>query len=44
MDVQHVNIFQQMLDDKRAIRDCIRNNGSLEQLAHERNLRFAAPL
>lgn len=42
--MKYANIFQQMLDDKRAIRDCIRNNGNLEQLAHDRNIRFATPV
>lgn len=44
MDSNHVNIFQRMLDDKRAIRECIANRGNLEQLAHERNIKFATPV
>ena len=38
------SIFQRILDDKKAIRECIANHGNLKQLADERRIRFAAPL
>ena len=38
------NIFQRILDDKKAIRECIANHGNLKQLADERHIQFAAPL
>lgn len=44
VDCQQINIFQRMLDDKRAIRNCIATNGDLKQLAHERNIRFSTPV
>ena len=39
-----VNIFRRILDDKKAIRECIANHGNLKQLADERHIQFAAPL
>lgn len=39
-----VNIFQRMLEDKRAIRDCIREGGDINALAKARGLKFATPL
>lgn len=38
------NIFKRMLEDKRAISECIRNGGNLDKLAEERGIRFAMPL
>ena len=44
MRIQNMNVFQRMLDDKRAIRECIASKGDLKQLAHERNIKFATPV
>ena len=38
------NIFQRILDDKKAIRECITNHGNLKQLADERRIQFATPV
>lgn len=38
------NIFQRILDDKKAIRKCIANHGNLKQLTEERRIQFATPL
>ena len=39
-----VNIFQRMLEDKRAIRKCIREGKDIKALAKERGFKFATPL
>lgn len=38
------SIFQQVLEDKRAIRECIQKGGDIKQMAKERGIRFATPL
>lgn len=38
------NVFQQILEDKRAIRECIQNGGNIEKVAKERGIKFATPL
>ena len=38
------NIFRRMLEDKRAIRECIRKGGDLKKLAKDRGIKFAKPL
>ena len=37
-------IFQQFLEDKRAIRQCIQTGGDIKQVAKERGIKFAMPL
>lgn len=41
---EKTNIFQRMLEDKRAIRHCIQKGGDLKKLAKQRDIRFATPL
>ena len=38
------SIFQQILEDKRAIRQCIQTDGAIKQVAKERGIKFAMPL
>ncbi len=38
------NVFRQMLDDKRAIRQCIQKKGDLKKLAETRGIKFATPV
>lgn len=38
------SIFQRVLDDKRAIRQCIQKGGDVKKVAEERGIRFATPL
>ena len=38
------SIFQQILEDKRAIRQCIQTGGDIKKLAKEREIKFAMPL
>jgi hypothetical protein len=38
------SIFQRMLEDKAAIRNCIQNGGNLKNLAEERGIKFSTPL
>ena len=38
------NIFRRMLEDKRAIRECIRKGVDLNKLAKDRGIKFAKPL
>ena len=38
------SIFQQVLEDKRAIRQCIQTGGDIKKLAKERGIKFAMPL
>lgn len=38
------NVFQKILEDKRAIRECIRKKGDLKKLEKERGFRFVTPL
>lgn len=41
---EEANIFQRMLEDKRAIRRCIQNGEDLTELAKQRGIKFATPL
>ena len=38
------SFFQKLLEDKRAIRECIQKNGDLKKLAKERDIKFATPV
>lgn len=38
------SIFQRVLDDKRAIRECIRKGGDISKIEEERGIKFATPL
>lgn len=38
------SIFQQVLEDKRAIRQCIQTGGDIKKLAKEHGIKFAMPL
>lgn len=38
------NIFQRMLEDKKAIHECIQKHGDMKKLAKERGIKFAKPL
>ena len=38
------SVFLKMIEDKRAISECIRMGGDLSKLAKERGLKFAKPL
>lgn len=38
------NLFQKILEDKRAIRECIQKNGDLKKVAKERGIKFATPV
>ena len=38
------NIFQRMLEDKRAIRRCIQKGEDLKKLAEQRGIKFATPV
>ena len=38
------NIFRRMLEDKRAIRECILKGGDLKKLAKDRGIKCAKPL
>ncbi len=38
------SIFQQVLDDKRAIRECIQKGGDIKKIAKERGIKFSTPL
>ncbi|MCM1219232.1 MAG: hypothetical protein NC548_32525 [Lachnospiraceae bacterium] len=39
-----ISILKKMLEDKKAIRKCIREKGDLKKLAQKRNVQFVAPL
>ncbi len=41
---QKQSVFLKMLEDKKAISECIRTGGNLKTLAKERGLKFAKPL
>lgn len=41
---EKANIFQRMLEDKRAIRRCIQKGEDLTKLAKQRGIKFATPL
>ncbi len=38
------DFFNKMMEDKRAINDCIRNGGNLKQLTKTRGIKFATPI
>jgi hypothetical protein len=38
------SIFQKVLEDKRAIRQCIQTGGDIKKVAKERGIKFATPL
>lgn len=38
------NILVKMLEDKKAIQQCIRQGGDLKQVAQKRNVKFVTPL
>ena len=38
------NVFWRMLEDKRAIRECILKGGDLKKLEKERGIKFTKPL
>lgn len=38
------SVFLKMIEDKKAISECIRMGGDLNKLAKERGLKFAKPL
>lgn len=39
-----LHIFQKIVEDKRAIRECIQTNGDLKKLAKKRGIKFATPV
>ncbi|MDE5612205.1 MAG: hypothetical protein K2I90_09355 [Odoribacter sp.] len=41
---KRLNIFQKIMEDKRAIWECIQTNGDLKQLAKKRDIKFATPI
>ena len=42
--VETKSFFQKLLEDKRAIRECIQKNGDLKKLAKKRDIKFATPV
>jgi len=38
------NILQQMLEDKKAIRQCIQEHGDVKKLAKKRGIKLATPV
>ena len=42
--VETKSFFQKLLEDKRAIRECIQKNGDLKKLAKERDIKFETPV
>ena len=42
--VETKSFFQKLLEDKRAIRECIQKNGDLINLGIERDIKFATPV
>ena len=38
------SVFQQILEDKRAIRQCIQSGGDIKKIAQERGIKFATPI
>lgn len=38
------SIFQKVLEDKRAIRECIRKGEDISKIEKERGIKFATPL
>ena len=44
LKVKTQSFFQKLVEDKRAIRECIQKNGDLKKLAKERDIKFAMPV
>lgn len=42
--VDKVAFFRKVMDDKRAIHQCIRTGGNLNKLAKKRDIKFATPI
>ena len=38
------SVFQRILEDKRAIRQCIQKKEDIKKIAKERGIKFATPL
>jgi len=38
------NLLVKILEDKKAIQECIRNKGDLNQLAKDREIKFSTPI
>lgn len=38
------SVFLKLIEDKKAISECIRSGGNIKQLAEERGLQFAKPI
>ena len=38
------SVFHKVLEDKRAIRQCIQNGGNIKDVAKERGIKFAMPI
>lgn len=38
------SVFQKILEDKRAIRQCIQTGGDIKKIAQERGIKFATPI
>ena len=38
------SVFQRVLEDKRAIRECIQKRGNIDKVVKERGIKFATPL
>ena len=43
-NVETKSFLQKLLEDKRAIRECIQKNGDLKKLAKDRDIKFATPV
>ena len=43
-NVETKSFLQNLLEDKRAIRECIQKNGDLKKLAKDRDIKFATPV
>ncbi len=38
------SVFWKVIEDKKAIRECLQNGGDLAKLAEERGIKFAKPI
>lgn len=38
------SVFWKVIEDKKAIRECLQSGGDLEKLAKERGLKFVKPI
>ncbi len=43
-ETKPVSVFQKILEDKRIIRECIKNGGDIKKIAQQRGIKFATPL